>query len=85
MERFHSAAGAVKVPKKSDKTGQASGPPPARKQYNIGFGTDFATRIDAAAETLGLDPVNFLRMVIRENFARYEKRAEAIRGGESPD
>lgn len=85
MDRFRSTAGAVKVPKKSNKSSQAGDGTPSRKQYNIGFGVDFAGRIDAAAETLGLDPVNFLRMVIRENFARYEKRAEAIRSGDSPD
>lgn len=58
---------------------------PDRKQYNVGVDLDTAKRIDETAETLGLDGVNFLRMLIRENIGRYEKRASQIREGESPE
>jgi hypothetical protein len=85
MGRTRSAGGAILVPKKSNKQPGEGGQLSARKQYNIGLGTDFAKRVDATAEALGLDPVNFLRMVVRENFAKYERRAEAIRNGESLD
>lgn len=85
MRRERSAGGVLSVPRKSSKPAVDGGGQPARKQYNVGFGLDYAKRIDATAETLGLDPVNFLRMVIRENLAKYEKRAGAVRDGESPD
>jgi len=62
-----------------------TGGKPDRKQYNVGVDLPTAKRIDDTAEALGLDGVNFLRMLIRENLGKYEKRAAQIREGETPD
>lgn len=64
---------------------KTDGGKPERKQYNVGVDLQTAKRIDDTAEALGLDGVNFLRMLIRENLPRYEKRAVQVREGESPE
>ena len=68
--------------KGAGKTGAGK---PERKQYNVGVDLETAKRIDDTADALGLDGVNFLRMLIRENLATYEKRASRVRDGESPE
>lgn len=35
-------------------------------------------RIEAAATRLGLDPTSLVRMIIKENLATYERRAEQV-------
>jgi hypothetical protein len=49
------------------------------KQVNFRVSDSFYSRIEAAAEALGLDVANLLRMIVKENLATYEQRAEAIR------
>lgn len=51
------------------------------KQVNIRFPDPVYARIEKIAETLGLDLSNFLRMVINENLAAYERRAQRIQEG----
>lgn len=60
-------------------------PPGERKQYNVGFKPEDAKRIDGVADALGLDSTQLLRMIVRENLAKYERRAQAIREGKTPD
>jgi predicted DNA-binding protein len=43
-----------------------------------------AERVEAVAEGLGLDEASFLRMLITENLAGYERRIERIKAGDSP-
>lgn len=49
------------------------------RQVNIRVAHEVYDRIDAAAAGLGLDVANFLRMLIIENLAPYERRAAHIR------
>ena len=79
------ASSVVKVRKMPKRPPKAEGGKAERKQYNVGVDKATAERIDATAEALGLDGVNFLRMVIRENLAKYEKRAAQVREGEAPE
>ena len=58
------------------KTGAA---PHATQQMNIRVAGAIYKRIEKTAETLGLDPTNFVRMLIMENLAAYEERAERVR------
>lgn len=56
--------------------------PGARKQYNVGFPAEDVEGpdgIDEVAATLGLEPTQFLRMVVRENMEQYRERARNIR------
>lgn len=55
------------------------------KQYNFKLDAAMSARVDAVAEALGLDGANLLRMVLRENIAKYERRADAIRQGRVPE
>jgi hypothetical protein len=56
-----------------------------RRQYNISFQAEYATRIERVAELLGLDAVQLLRMIVREHLGKYEKRADAVERGDEPD
>jgi len=69
------------VPKKKQaKSPTDQGVPPVSHQMNIRVPDGLYVRIEETAAALGLDATNFLRMVIKENLAQYEQRAEQIRG-----
>ena len=42
-------------------------------------------RIVSTAKALGLDPTSFLRMLVRENLAAYERRVERMQQGAPED
>jgi hypothetical protein len=56
-----------------------------RRQIAPSFTPSFAARIERAAEALGLDATDLLRMIVTEHLAQYEKRAAAVKRGENPD
>ncbi|VTT98892.1 unnamed protein product [Gemmataceae bacterium] len=60
---------------------------PEPRTFAIRFPTtdDTEARVVSAAEGLGLDPTNFLRMVVRENLSVYERRVERIKQGLPPE
>lgn len=51
------------------------------KQIAFRCPLDILHRIEAVAPQLGLDVSNFLRMMLVENLAAYERRASAAREG----
>jgi hypothetical protein len=65
--------------------GKAGPAAPEPKQYNVKIDGPTAARLDATARGLGLDGANFIRMVLRENLPKYERRVEAIGRGETPE
>lgn len=73
------------MPRKRPKAKPGEGGSAKRKQYNVAFDTAFAARVDDTAEALGLDGTQLVRMIVRENIAKYEKRAAAVKDGRPPD
>jgi len=71
------------VAKKKRQTDQ--GGSPITYQMNIRVPDDLRARIESTAAVLGLDATNFVRMVLNENLAQYEQRAEQIREARRKD
>ncbi len=63
-------SGAPRVAKKSD------GSPSDGKAINFRAPKRLAERLEHVADALGLDVSNLIRMVLSENLAEYEQRAE---------
>jgi hypothetical protein len=76
-------------PDKPGKPKPAAVPPVAtprkRVQHNVGLDPETSDRVSAAADTFGLDEVQFIRMMIKENLHAYEQRAAAIRAKRPTD
>jgi predicted DNA-binding protein len=69
------------------KTADGGGRPPIGKQINVRVPPDLSERLDRVSVALALDVSAFIRMVLAENLAVYERRAEQIerdrKGGDS--
>lgn len=75
------AAGTRNMPRKRKRvtTDQAG----RRQQFNVSFDPAYAARLEAVADALGVDVVALIRMIVRENLAPYEERAQRVRDSES--
>ncbi len=69
------------MPRGKKKTDQTE----PQKQLAFKVSQAIARRVEGAAESLGLDVSNFLRMMLLENLAEYEGRGRKIRGEDSDD
>ena len=72
------------MPRKRNKPDQDAGREDSYKQLSLRVPLSLAKRIDAAAEMLGLDPSNFLRMMLLESLPTYEERARQVRESKTP-
>jgi len=66
------------VSKKKPQTGK--GASQFSHQMNIRIPDDLYGRIEKTAAALGLDETNLVRMILNENLASYEHRADQIHG-----
>lgn len=48
------------------------------RQVNIRLDEEYHARVERAADLLGLDVAQLLRMIIRENFPSYEARSRLL-------
>lgn len=56
-------------------------PKPSMKVFAVRLPPSISSRVEEAAKGLGLDEGNLLRMLVMENLAIYEKRAERVKSG----
>ena len=68
---------ATPVPRKRPPQEQ----PSSGRQINFRAAPELASRLDRIAVVLGLDVSNLVRMILHENLATYEARADQIEGG----
>jgi hypothetical protein len=59
--------------------------PRKRVQHNVGLDPETSGRVSGVADALGLDEVQLIRMMIKENLPVYERRAAAVRAGRPAD
>lgn len=64
------------VPVAKKKPG--AGRPPVGRQINFRAPDELADRLDRVAEILALDTSSLIRMIIAENLATYEQRADLV-------
>lgn len=67
--------GAAVMGKKKDSSG---GRPGVGRQINFRAPPDLVQRLETVAEALALDVSSLIRMVLAENLARYERRADEV-------
>jgi hypothetical protein len=70
------------VPKK--KPDPIEPPTGEGKQLGLRLSAELLREVEFCADALGLEASPFIRMVLVENIAKYKRRAERVKAGDSP-